>query len=95
MDAFTQWLIRRNDKNKPVIPDADRIVPLISAAGESGVMLSDLRGSMCRLEPEEFNRLVDALVGAGMVDAIRRHREVVLRVKSLRCPPPIESSAPP
>lgn len=81
MTPFIQWLTRKSDGRKYGIPDADRVLPQVAAAGENEITLSDLRVSMSRLERTEFDALIRAMIGSEIVIAYQQNGHLVLQSK--------------
>lgn len=70
MMDFMTWVLRQKD----VVPDADRLVLLIRAAGPSGIPEGKLR-SRVDLSRKTVDDLLTALVQAGQIVIVDRQGE--------------------
>jgi len=67
MTDFTTWLLRRQG----VLPQADRLILLIRAAGPSGIPEGELRSAV-ELPRKTVDGLLTALVQAGQIKVVQR-----------------------
>ncbi len=62
METFNSWLYRRHDPT----PQADKILPLLAAAGTVGMTRKQIGGAV-DLEPEVVDKLLSCFVRSGLV----------------------------
>lgn len=72
--SFTSWEQRRRN----ISPEADRIYPLVKAAGVYGMSRKEI-GSAVDLDREVLDQLLNGLVSAGMLMSSRDARGPVYR----------------
>jgi hypothetical protein len=78
--SFTAWVQRRERAGHGHVPDSDRIVPLIAQAGSRGMTRREV-GHAVRLEPDDLNHLLDALVRFGLLVVGRESGVPVYRAR--------------
>ena len=64
--SFLTWLYRKENRPDRHITQADKIVPLLQQAGPVGMTRRQLGGAV-DLAPDSLDRLLAALVSAGLV----------------------------
>lgn len=72
--AFNEWL----NKQQPLVPAADSVVPIIWAAGPAGITRSDL-GNRVRLDRTTLDDLLQSLLNMGQINAARENGKLVFR----------------
>ena len=65
METFSGWVQKRNGDDVH-IPEADRVVPMVTAAGPTGVTRRRL-GHAINLEPDALDSLLDGLCQSGLL----------------------------
>jgi len=75
---FSAWVRRRDDQRRGHVPYADRIVPLVAGAGQTGMTRRQL-GHAVPLAPVVLDQLLDALVRFGSLTAASADDTVVYR----------------
>ena len=63
--SFSSWVRHRHGLDN-VTPEADKIVPLVAAAGASGMNRKQL-GSAIRLDRDALDGLLGGMVGIGLL----------------------------
>lgn len=76
--SFTTWLRRRDGQPEELVPQADRLVPLVAQAGMRGLTRGQI-GNAIDLAPDVLDGLLAGLVEAGLltvslVNGIRVYR---------------------
>ena len=68
MQTFLEWLTEQNDDDHgPLIPQVDLILPLIRAAGRTGIASRELGGRVPSIERDDLLRLLSAREELGMI----------------------------
>jgi hypothetical protein len=76
--SFTSW-VRRRQRLDGVMPQADRVVPLVAGAGTTGITRREL-GHAVRLDRQVLDELLDGLVRAGLLSVSKEARGPVYRL---------------
>jgi hypothetical protein len=63
--SFTSW-VRRRQRLDGVMPQADRVLPLVAGAGAAGMTRQQL-GHAVRLDRDVLDQLLDGLVLSGLL----------------------------
>lgn len=64
--SFVDFLHRRSQRSSPMMPEADKIVPLVTQAGPAGMTRKQLGGAV-RLQWHILDNLLQALISAGLL----------------------------
>ena len=72
--TFWNWL-----KEQPRVPAADQIIPLITAAGPSGITRADL-GDRLRLDRATLDQLLGAMIEMGQISMWGSGGKAVLKI---------------
>jgi hypothetical protein len=76
--TFADWIAARESTHRPEISQSYCLLPTISATGRRGITRREL-GKRFDLEPGILDQLLAALVGVGLVTAVRQGGQIVFR----------------
>ena len=78
--SFTSW-VRHRHGNDNLTPEVDKVVPLVAAAGASGMSRRQL-GSAIKLDRDVFDELLAGLVRSGLLTVADENGFKVFRTRS-------------
>lgn len=82
---FQRWVRHRQAQPKKLLPECDRVLHVIAAAGPSGITDGDL-GTHIQLHRRTLDELLEALLQVGRITRTFQQGEVMYRATASNIP---------